>query len=374
MEDDSSPELVKLIVEEIRKKGPISFRDFMAMSLYDPILGYYASYREKIGREGDYYTAPHLTPVFGAMIGKQILEIRRLLGDEGFIIVEIGGGKGLLSSDILDFIKREDSTFYDRVQYHIIETNPELKEKEFGTLNGNRVIWHNNLDGLQPGIKGVFISNELVDSFPVHQVIMEDNRLREVFVDWVDGRFVEVIKDPSTDSLEYYFKEMGIDLAEGYRTEANLDALKWLERVGGFLDKGFVITIDYGYLSDELYQSYRSRGTLLCYYRHTTCEDPYTRIGYQDITSHVNFSALIHWGKKKGLEFTGFTNQTNFLINIGVEDYIRDIAKESTDYRDYMKRMLPIKNLMMPAMGETFKVLIQHKGIKSPSLRGLTSP
>ncbi|MEK6690193.1 MAG: SAM-dependent methyltransferase [Nitrospirota bacterium] len=374
MEDDSSPELVKLIVEEIRKKGPISFRDFMAMSLYDPILGYYASYRAKIGREGDYYTAPHLTPVFGAMIGKQILEIRRLLGDEGFIIVEMGGGKGILSSDILDFIKREDSTFYDRVQYHIIETNPRLKEKEFGTLNGNRVIWHNNLDGLQPGIKGVFISNELVDSFPVHQVIMEDNRLREVFVDWVDGRFVEVIKDPSTDSLEYYFKEMGIDLAEGYRTEANLDALKWLERVGGFLDKGFVITIDYGYLSDELYQSYRSRGTLLCYYRHTTCEDPYTRIGYQDITSHVNFSALIHWGKKKGLEFTGFTNQTNFLINIGVEDYIRDIAKESTDYRDYMKRMLPIKNLMMPAMGETFKVLIQHKGIKSPSLRGLTSP
>ncbi|MBI5198566.1 MAG: SAM-dependent methyltransferase [Nitrospirae bacterium] len=374
MEDDSSPELVKLIVEEIRKKGSISFRDFMAMSLYDPGLGYYASYREKIGREGDYYTAPHLTPVFGAMIGKQILEMRSLLGDEGFIIVEMGGGKGLLSSDILDFLKREDNTFYDRVQYHVIEISPGLKEKEFGTLNGNRVIWHNNLDDLQPGIKGVFISNELVDSFPVHQVIMEDNRLREVFVDWVDGRFVEVIKDPSTDTLEYYFKEMGIDFTEGYRTEANLDALKWLERVGGFLDKGFVITIDYGYLSDELYQSYRSRGTLLCYYRHTTCEDPYTRIGYQDITSHVNFSALIHWGKKKGLEFTGFTNQTNFLINIGVEDYIRDIAKESTDYRDYMKRMLPIKNLLMPAMGETFKVLIQHKGLESPSLKGLTSP
>lgn len=133
-----------------------------------------------------------------------------------------------------------------------------------------------------------------------------------------------------------------------------------------------MITIDYGYMSDELYQPYRSSGTLLCYFRHTTSEDPYHRIGYQDITSHLNFSALIHWGERKGLEPTGFTDQLHFLINMRIEDYLLALATESKDYHAYLRRMLPIKGLMI-GMGETFKILVQHKGIERPALRGLTS-
>lgn len=373
MPEDSNPDLVKIIAEEIKRRGPISFRDFMEMALYYPGLGYYTSPGEKIGKEGDYYTSPHLSPLFGEMIGKQILEMGGFLGKGEFTIVEMGAGKGLLASDILNFFKKEDYIFYTNLKYHIIEISSWLKEKQREALKDHSVLWYKNLDELNSGIKGVFISNELVDSFPVHRVIMENNRLREIFIDWIDGRFVEIIDNPSNHSLEAYFEELGIKLLEGYRTEINLDALEWIERIGKILEKGFVITIDYGYLSEELYQSYRSRGTLLCYYRHTTSEDPYIRIGYQDMTSHVNFSALIHWGKKKGLGFTGFTDQAHFLINIGIEDYLKTLASESMDYKEYLRKMLPIKTLLMPGMGETFKVLIQHKDIERPSLKGLIS-
>lgn len=371
---DSNPELVKVISEEIRKRGPISFRDFMEMALYHPEFGYYTSSVERIGKEGDYYTSPHLTSLFGRLVGKQISEMGRLLGGGELDIVEIGAGKGLLALDILDFLKKENRHLYDRVSYRIIELNKWLKARQRNILKEHRVLWHNSLDELTSGIKGIFISNELVDSFPVHLITIKERRIKEIFIDFVDEKFKETLKDPSYSFLERYFEDLGVILSEGYRTEVNLEALEWIENVGKILDKGFIITIDYGYLSEELYQSYRSQGTLLCYYRHTTSEDPYARIGYQDITSHVNFSALIYWGKKAGLELTGFTDQAHFLINMGIEEYMKDLAKESKDYRDYLKRMLPVKNLLMPGMGETFKILIQHKGIERPSLRGLSSP
>jgi len=374
MSEDSNPDLVKIITEEIREKGPISFRVFMDMALYYPELGYYASPGEKLGRKGDFYTSPHLTPVFGEMLGRQLLEIGNFLDDGDFTVVEMGAGKGLLASDILNFLKEENKVFYDRINYRIIEVSPYLREIQMEAMKGHQASWHWSLDDFINGIKGVFISNELVDSFPVHQIVIKDMRLREVFVDYVDGQFVEVFKDPSTDSLQDYFDELGVSLPEGYRTEVNLDAVRWIEKIRKILEKGFVVTIDYGYLSEELYQHYRSRGTLMCYYKHTASEDPYIRVGFQDITSHVNFSALIHWGKKEGLELTGFTSQAHFLINMGIDEYLKDLAGESSDYQDYLKRMLPIKNLLMPGMGEAFKVLIQHKGIETPSLKGLSSP
>jgi len=370
MTEGSNPDLVRLIVEEIRRRGVISFRDFMEMALYHPEFGYYNCEGGKIGKEGDYYTAPHLTPVFGEMIGRQILEMEGFIGNEGFTIIEMGAGKGLLALDILDLIKREKKDLYERIRFYIIEISPYLKERQKTTLVGHPVSWYKGLDDIKSGIKGIFISNELVDSFPVHQVVMEEG-LKEVFIGWTEGRFVEILKDPSDDSLREYFKGLGITLPEGYRTEVNLDALRWIERIGDILEKGFVITIDYGYPSEELYQSYRSRGTLICYFKHTISEDPYIRIGYQDMTTHVNFSALIEWGKKRGLEFTGFTDQANFLINMGIGDYLRRVASESINYKEYLRKMLPIKNLLMPGMGDTFKILIQHKGIERPILKGL---
>lgn len=370
MIEGSNPALSRLIKEVIRERGPISFRDFMEMALYYPGLGYYNSHEERIGKKGDYYTAPHLTPIFGEMLGKQIIEMLELLGEGEFDIVEMGAGKGLLASDILNFIKKEDRGLFRRLRYGIIEISDSFRERQKSILRDYPITWYKSLEELSSGIKGVFISNELIDSFPVH-IIIEDNGLKEIFVDWSDEKFVEVIKEPSTKSLKEYFIGLGVKLPHCYRTEVNLDALKWIERVSRVLEKGFVITIDYGYMSEEIYQPYRSEGTLLCYYKHSTCEDPYARVGNQDMTSHVNFSAIIHRGKEKGLDLTGFVNQARFLINIGIEDYLKTLVSESKDYSDYSKKILPIKNLLMPGMGETFKVLIQHKGIENPLLKCL---
>lgn len=363
-------DLLNIIVSEIKKRGPVSFRDFMDMALYYPGLGYYSSQEEIIGKKGDYYTSPHLTPLFGEMIGKQIIEMSELLEHSEFDIVEMGAGKGLLALDILSFIKKKNRNLYDNLTYRIIEISARLRERQGEVLRDYPVLWYSSLEELTTGIKGVFVSNELVDSFPVH-VVTEDYGLKEVFVDWQDGKLVEVIGEPSTELLKEYFRGLGVMLTQGYRTEVNLDALNWIEKVGGILDKGFVITIDYGYMSEELYQPYRASGTLMCYYRHSACKNNYERVGNQDITSHVNFSALIHWGEKEGLNLTGFVNQARFLINIGIEDYLKTLLSESKDHSDYLKKILPIKNLLMPGMGETFKVLIQHKGIETLSLKCL---
>lgn len=182
MVEDSNPILKNLIIEEIKKKGSISFRDFMEMALYYPQLGYYTSPGEKIGKAGDYYTSSHLTPIFGELIGKQILEMDGLLGNREFSIVEIGAGKGLFALDMLDFFKKEDTAFYGKLRYYIVEASPEFMKRQMVSLKDHPVYWHSDLNDLTPKVKGAFISNEVVDSFPVHQIVIEDSRLKEIFL------------------------------------------------------------------------------------------------------------------------------------------------------------------------------------------------
>lgn len=345
-------ELSQVVKEEILKRGPITFRDFMETALYYPELGYYTSGKERIGRSGDYYTSPHVSKVFGELIAVQLKEMWELLQREDFTVVEMGAGKGLLASDIQSYIKDREPEFYQKLSYVTVERGQDLPEVK----------------------RGCFLSNELVDAFPVHRVLAEKNHgelaLREVFVDVQDDRFVEILKEPSIDELENYFRELSVTLPPGFATEVNLEATRWIQNIGQRLEKGFVITIDYGYLSKELYQSYRAKGTLLCYYKHTANDNPYQHIGEQDITSHVNFSALIHWGEKAGLKEAGFTEQAHFLINLGLIDRMQELQKEADSYQDYLKKYLPLKNLIAPGgMGETFKVLVQYKGIKTPHIK-----
>jgi SAM-dependent MidA family methyltransferase len=192
------------------------------------------------------------------------------------------------------------------------------------------------------------------------------HELMEVFVDH-DGGFLEVLK-PASHELKEYLGELGVALPHGYRTEINLDAVRWIEDIAWSIKKGYVITIDYGYPSPELYQEYRNRGTIMCYYRHTENEDPYKHIGEQDITSHVNFSALERRGTDKGLMLCGFTDQMHFLMGLGIEEYLMKLQESEPE--NYLKKMLPVKTLMME-MGETFKVLIQNKGLECKGLSGL---
>src|SRR3990172_4834953 len=354
--------LSDIIIEKIQRSGQISFRDFMEMALYYPASGYYTSDKEKIGRNGDYYTASNLTAAFGKMIGRQLEEMWHVLDEKEFTVVEMGAGTGMLSRDVLEYLKRNHELYQD-LEYSIVEKSPVMLENQRKNLN-EKVRWYNSITELS-GMTGCIFSNELVDAFPVHQVIME-KELMEVMVDYKDG-FIETLK-PASKQLKNYLIELGIFLPEGYRTEINLDAIKWIEDLSSTLKKGFVITIDYGYPSSELYQEYRSSGTLMCYHRHTSNSSLFENIGGQDITSHVNFSALEHWGNKHGLVYCGFNDMAHFLLGLGIEEYLKDLQKGNPV--DHWKKVLQIKTLIME-MGETFKILIQKKGVECEHLSGM---
>ncbi|MCZ7362881.1 MAG: SAM-dependent methyltransferase [Candidatus Methanoperedens sp.] len=355
--------LSEIIIQKIHNEGPIPFREFMEMASYYPGLGYYTSDRDNIGKKGDFYTSSNVTSAFGEMLGKQIEEMYHILGEREFTVVEMGAGMGLLSMDVLEYLKKNAELYRD-LNYCIIEKSPAMQKEQRNRL-GNKVRWCNSIHELS-GMTGCIFSNELVDSFPVHQVVMGDE-LMEVFVDH-NGGFLELLK-PASHELKEYLGELGVALPYGYRTEINLDAVKWIEDIALSIKKGYVITIDYGYPSSELYHEYRNRGTIMCYYRHTENEDPYRHIGEQDITSHVNFSALERRGSKNGLKLCGFTDQMHFLMGLGIEEYLMKLQENEPE--NYLKKMLPVKTLMME-MGETFKVLIQNKGLECKGLSGLS--
>lgn len=331
--------------------------------MYYPELGYYTSDKEKIGKTGDFYTSSNLTSAFGEMLGKQIEEMWHILGQKDFTVVEMGAGSGLLSGDVLTSLKKNHE-LYQGLHYCIVEKSASLRKEQKNRLSDENVKWFDSISDLT-GMEGCIFSNELPDAFPVHVVVME-NELKEIFVGY-EKNFFEILK-PASNQLIDYLGELDVALPCGYRTEINLDAITWIQEIGSALKKGFVITIDYGYPSNELYQEYRNCGTLMCYYRHSVNDSPYMHIGEQDMTSHVNFSALDHWGRKNGLELCGFTDQAHFLMGLGIDEYIKNLQEKSP--MEYYKKILPIKSLIMD-MGETFKVMIQKKEVSSGELSGL---
>lgn len=358
-------QLSEIIQQKIQNEGPISFRDFMEMALYYPELGYYNSSKNKIGAEGDYYTSPNLTPLFGGLIGRQLEEMWGILGEQPFTVVEYGAGTGLLCHDILDYLKKNEK-LYRNLNYCIIEQSPVMQAKEKVLLD-NKVAWYNSISNL-PEITGCVLSNELIDNFPVHQVVME-NALMEVFVDYNNG-FTEVLK-PAREELQNYLKELKITLPKGFRTEICLDSIKWLKDVSLHLKSGYVMTIDYGHLADELYNEHRSSGTVMCYNKHRVNDDPYIEIGEQDITAQVNFSALSHWGQKNGLDLCGFTNQANFLLALGYKDYLKTEGLKPEEIIRLAAQDSYLTNLLLVDMGSKYKVLIQQKGLDKHELKGL---
>jgi SAM-dependent MidA family methyltransferase len=358
-------ELNEHILQQIRENGPMSFHDFMETALYHPQMGYYMAAREKIGAEGDFYTSCCLGPVFGAMIAKQLDEMWHLSGEAGFTVVEFGAGTGMLCHDILDYF-REHTDRYEQLRYVIIEKSPVMREKERAHLP-DKVNWQESLETLGT-FTGCILSNELIDNFAVHQVVMQEE-LMEVFVDDSNG-LAEVLQ-PARPQLKTYFSELNVQLPAGYRTEVNLEAREWLTNVSRHLQKGYVMTIDYGYLSGELYKACRSRGTLLCYHRHQVNEDFYQNVGSQDITAHVNFSALCHWGHQEGLSCCGLTSQAEFLLALDFKNYLRNQKATEDDILKLALYEARLTRTLLIDMGSKFKVLIQHKGMPEGPLTGL---
>ncbi|WP_456465836.1 class I SAM-dependent methyltransferase [Persephonella sp.] len=365
-------QLVSIIKDRIKKEGEISFRDFMDMALYYPELGYYTSPEEKIGGHGDFYTASELDRAFGELLGKQFVEIYTKIGEEKFRIVEIGAGKGYLAFDILKFLQENYPEVFRNTTYTIIEKSPyHIKtQKEILSVFENVEWIQDIIDFEDESITGVVFSNELFDSFPVHLVRKIKGKIYEVFIKVDEENNVqEILKEVSEEILKY-IAQLNINIPEGMQTEINLDAVDYIQKIGKKLKKGFVITIDYGYPSAELYKPYRMKGTLLCYYRHRYSENFYENVGMQDITSHVNFSALKYYGMIAGLDFTGFTDQAHFLTNLGLMEIFEKL-QEKNDYESF-ERLNRLKTLVLPkGMGEKFKVLVQHKNIKDPSIKGL---
>jgi SAM-dependent MidA family methyltransferase len=356
--------LTDIIIDRIQKEGPLSFRDFMEMCLYYPGLGYYTSAADKIGKQGDFYTSSSVTPVFGAMIGKQFEEMWSLTGEQDFTVVEYGAGTGRLCGDILDYLK-SNPRFYKKLTYCIIEKSPAMREKAKTHLPPG-VKWYDSIKEIPP-FTGCVLSNELVDNFSIHQVVMQD-QLMEIFVDYKDG-FVERL-EPASAALMDYLRELKISLPKGFRTEINLEAPGWLQEISQQLDKGYVITIDYGYTSEEMYRQSRSNGTLLCYHKHDINDQPYINLGEQDITSHVNFSALSHFGEKNGLMTCGLTKLNSFLLGLGWDDHLKQTIAGPDQYLALRKYAF-IKYHFLIDMGQKFSVLIQSKRMFSKTLKGL---
>ncbi len=364
------------IIERIKKEGPIKFETFMDMALYSPGLGYYTRDATKIGRPGDFYTSSHLHPIFGAMIGRQMEEMWDLMGrPEVFRIVEMGAGMGYLAADMLEYLKTRgrqqgvnSGAFFEHISYSIIELNPSVKAQQQMLLKdySDMIAWFSGLEELGP-VVGCLFSNELLDAFPVRMVEM-DGEVMEVYVT-VKGDEVVEVKRPCGDDVREYFREFDVELPEGYRTEVNLRLKGWLRNISETLSEGFVLTIDYGYPAWDYYGDDRNRGTLLCYYQHQVNEDPYQHIGEQDLTAHVNFSAVKKWGQEFGLITAGFCPQGTYLVSLGIDEVMTGLYGDSPDLFGAAK----IKSLILPqGMGESHKVMIQYKGAGGPKLRGFS--
>lgn len=362
--------LSEIIRNKIQKEGSISFHDFMEMALYYPELGYYTSVSDKIGENGDYYTSPYLSNIYGNVLAKQLEEMWHLTGKKDFTVVEYGAGTGSLCVDILKQVQR-NSEFYKKINYYIIEKSEPMRDKEKRLLGDSNIdkniYWYNSINEIPP-FTGCVLANEVLDNFSVHKVIMNGNELMEVFVDH-DNRFTESLQ-PASDVLKNYFNQLNVQLPDGFCTEANLEAIDWLKEVAGPLEKGFVLTIDYGFPSSELYQSNRRLGTIVCYHKHSVNDLPFDNIGKQDITAHVNFSALNLWGKQNGLMNCGFTDQSQFLLGLGLAEYLRKIETAGKTNYAAKEKLSVIHNLLM-SMGKKIKVLIQQKGLQRPALSGL---
>jgi SAM-dependent MidA family methyltransferase len=375
LEEADDRELRRLILERICEKGRLTFAEYMAACLYEPGLGYYTSPGTRIGASGDFYTSSNVHGVFGRLIAREIIRMWGAMDSPSlFEIVEVGAGNGRLALDILDAISDLRPKLYDNLLYRLVEAEPTLREVQADLLNRHlaRCAWSPPAVFSEGGLNfsGCLLSNELIDSFPVHLVEMTDGGLREIYVTELDDDFGEELGPPSTPELERYLARSGVALLPGQRVEINLAAGYWLSGVAAALERGFVLTIDYGYPAAELYAPYRKNGTLLCYYRHRVEENPFIRVGRQDMTSHVDFTNLISAGSELGLEMVWFGEQYRFLMAAGLMDEMAAAEAETATEEEKRNLRLILKKLILPdgGMGDTFKVLIQSKGVKEPRL------
>ena len=313
-------DLERRLIDHIVQSGPITFEAFIDAALYDEQHGYYPTRRRHpgstpVGTDGDYFTSPSSHPAFGALLSLQLEEMWRNLGTpDEFTVVEMGAGDGVLRSDITEYVQLELPEFASALSYVATDLVPPAQTDAVSENSE-----------LPVGITGCVISNELLDAHPVNRFVVQNGEVREIYVDYHNGEFVESLGDVSDPEIVGRVDPFLGSLPELYRGEVNLRLGYWADSVAATLERGYVVTIDYGYDRPELYKPTRVEGSLRCYYQHTLSRSPLTRIGKQDITAHVDFTAVDHMLMVMGIERIGKPSQQEFLSNLGIDGFLGDV-------------------------------------------------
>lgn len=362
------PELLRALRDEIRAHGPISFARFMDVALNDPRHGYYARGPGRLGRGGDFFTASDVGAAFGGCVARQLVEMDALLHKPApFRYVEFGAGRGALARDVHDALVTHAPDLSRRCEVTLCDASPGMRAAI--VLPEARVVAP---EDVARGGAGSVIAVELLDALPVHRVRRRDRALVEIKVALRGERLVEIERPAENDVLARA-EALGAAPEDGDEAEVCLALGAVLARLAGTIDRGFVVIVDYGHESAQMFGPSRRRGTLLAYHRHATNEDFLARVGEQDLTAHVNLTALRQEAHLLGLETVGITTQDRFLIANGILD---DLDSEDGGTLASTKRRLQVKQLIHPhGMGVIFKVAVFSKGMgPAPALRGLADP
>jgi SAM-dependent MidA family methyltransferase len=375
------------IVQEIRERGPIPFSRYMELCLYDPELGYYSRTAGQFGKAGDFYTSSDVHAVFGRLLARQFEEMWRVLGSPAQIeILELGPGRGLFAQDVLDWSAKKFPEFFQAVHYSLAESSPALRqrlratlEKHFKADKASLVTPCEALSGPQqapsqraliPEAPIIIFANEFFDALPV-EILSEKGVLR---ISEHDGGFVEIWSAASANELEV-LDRYGVHPEAGERIEVPLLAQQYMTSIAQTIRRGLLVIIDYGYTRQEQLAG-RHRGTLMTYRQHSSSANPYEAPGEQDITAHVNFTALAAAAEQNGMQVQPLLTQSQFLLGIGEANQFADAFEECRLPHERAKVALQLKHLVTPAgMGETFHVLVGSKEVgpeKIPNLAGLS--
>ncbi len=362
-----SERLVAAIRADIEQHGGwISFARFMELALYAPGLGYYTAGAHKFGSNGDFVTAPELSPLFSRCIATQCAELLSASG--GGDILEVGAGSGMMAAEVLN----ELGTLNQLPRhYQILEVSADLRERQLATLTARaarhlaRVSW---LDELPAAVRGVIVANEVLDALPVDRFRIRSGRLKALGVSWQQDR-LDWSEAPATPPLEHKVREIeaqiGSSFAEGYTSEINLRLDPWLRSLAGVLENGLMLLIDYGLPRRQYYRQERRDGTLLCHFRQRFHSDPFIYVGLQDIGAWVDFTAVAETASEAGLTVAGFTTQAHFLMGLGIEQHLKAAGERELVERLSLARQAML--LTLPGeMGERFKVIGLTRGVSQP--------
>lgn len=366
------------IRDAIQAQGPIPFERFMALALYSPLGGYYRS-ASPVGAAGDYYTSPAAHPLFGTLIAAQLRQMWDALGRPApFTVLEPGAGSGVMARDIVEAARADHPDFAEAMRYVAMDyTVPNAS----AAVEGLEFIASPELPA--GGVVGCILTNELLDALPVHRFQVKDGVAREVYVGLDSDGFTEELGEPSTEAAAKLLAAIGPGLPDGYRGEVCPAAADWVAEAAKALDRGFLLTIDYGGTAAELYAPERQGGTLRCHYRHVVTGNPYVRVGAQDITAHVDFSLLRAAGEDAGLATLGYTVQRECLRNLGADVYLEALAGRSRPQpsfaagalprQEYLANRMAMQSLVDPDGLGGFRVLAQGKGVPDTALWGFST-